>query len=77
MRTRTSQKSLGGKRTKDEGLLTIAAESIGSTIGALIGSATAARKAMTQKDGVRSVKRRNKELVQKSKQTRRRTKTKR
>lgn len=77
MRTRTSQKSLGGKRAKDEGLLTSAAESIGSTIGAIVGSAAAARKAMTQKDGIRSVKRRGKKLAQKSKQTRRRTKTKR
>jgi hypothetical protein len=77
MKTRTSQKTLGGKRTTDDGILTSAAESIGSTIGAIVGSAAAARKVMTQKDGIRSVKRRSKKLVQKSKQTRRRTKTKR
>lgn len=67
MKTRTSKKSIGGKRTNDESLLTSAAESIGSTIGAFVGSATAARKAMTQSHGIRNPKRRGKKPVRRSK----------
>jgi len=76
MKTRTSKKGLRGKRSKakDEGLLTSVAESIGSTIGNIIGSANAAQKAMTSSREIRSVERLGKKLVRTSKKGRRRTK---
>jgi hypothetical protein len=74
MKTRTSKKSLGGKRSKnkDEGLLTSMAESIGSTIGNIVGSATAAQEAMTPSRGIRNVEHGGKKLAK----GRRRSKTK-
>jgi hypothetical protein len=68
-----SKKAVGGKHTKEVGLLTSVAESIGSTIGTFVGSANAAKKAMTKDDGERGVKRRGKRLVRKSKTARHRT----
>jgi hypothetical protein len=71
----TSKKTaLAANRKKDEGLLTTVAESIGSTIGTIVGSANAAQKAMTQSDGARSVKRQGKRLTRKSKIAKSRTK---
>lgn len=70
-------KALAGKRNKDEGLLTTMVESIGSTMGAIVGRANAAQKALTKSPEVRSVKRKVKKLRGKTKKARRNTKTKR
>ena len=71
VKTRTVKKSRGGKRGKDAGLLTSVAESIGSTIGTIVGGANAAQKALTKNRGLRGVKRVRKKLVRKNKQVRR------
>jgi hypothetical protein len=70
-------KARAGKHNKVEGRLIGVAESIGSTIGTIVGSANAAQKALTQSQGMRSVKRRGKKLVRKSQKATRRTKTQR
>jgi hypothetical protein len=44
------------KQKRDEGRLIVVVESIGSTIGTIVGSANAAEKAPTQSHGIRSVK---------------------
>ncbi len=56
MKTKTAKRSLSGKRRKDEGLLTSVAESIGSTIGTIVGRANSAQKALTENRGTRGVK---------------------
>ena len=62
-------KALAGKRNKDEGILTTVAESIGSTMGTIVGRANAAQKALSQTSGPRHVKRENKKLGGKTKKT--------
>lgn len=74
MKTRTAKKSRGGK---DAGLLTSVAESIGSTIGTIVGGANAAQKALTKNRRTRGVKHLGKKLVRKSKIVSRRAKTQR
>jgi hypothetical protein len=75
MKRGTSKRTLGGKRKKDEGLLTNVAESIGSTLGTIVGSANAAQKAIAQSDAILSFKRRGKKFARKSKTARRGIKT--
>jgi hypothetical protein len=70
-------KALAGKRKNDEGLLSSMAESIGSTMGAFVGRANAAQKALTSRPEVRNVKREGKKLRGKSKTAGRSTRTKR
>ena len=70
-------KALAGKRNKDEGVLTTMAESIGSTMGTIVGRANAAQKALTSRPEVRSVKRKGKKLRGKSTRAGRSTKTQR
>lgn len=70
-------KALAGKRNKDEGLFTAMAESIGSTMGTIVGRANAAQKALKSSPEVRRVKRGGKKLRGKSKRAGRSTKTQR
>jgi hypothetical protein len=70
-------KALAGKRNKDEGMLTTMAESIGSTMGTIVGRANAAQKALSQNPGANNVKRAGKKLRAKSKRAGRSTKTQR
>ena len=60
-------KSRERKRKKGEAFLIRVAESIGSTMGTIVGRANAAQKAMTQSPVARTVKREGKKLVGKSK----------
>jgi hypothetical protein len=75
MKRRTLTKTLGGKRKKDEGLLTNLAESIGSTIGTIVGSAEAAQKTIAQSDAILSFKGRGKKFARRSKTARSGSKT--
>jgi hypothetical protein len=75
MKRGTSKKTLGGNRKKDEGLLTNVAESIGSTIGTIVGSAKAAQKTIAKSDAILSFKGRGKKFARRSKTTRRGSKT--
>jgi hypothetical protein len=70
-------KALAGKRNKDQGLLTTMAESIGSSMGTIVGRANAAQKALTQSSVVRNAKREGKKLRGKSKRAGRSTTTQR
>jgi hypothetical protein len=70
-------KALAGKRNKAEGLLTTMAESIGSTMGMIVGRANAAQKVMISSSEVRSVKRIGKKFRGKGKRAGRSTKTQR
>ena len=54
-------------RKKGEAFLISVAESIGSTMGTIVGKASAAQKAVTQSPVARTVKREGKKLVGKSK----------
>lgn len=60
-------KSRERKRKKGEAFLISVAESIGSTMGTIVGRANAAQKAVTQSPVARTVKREGKKLVGKSK----------
>ena len=66
-------KALVGKRKVDEGLLTTMAESIGSTMGTIVGRANAVQKALTSSPEARSVKREGKKLTGKNKKADRMT----
>jgi hypothetical protein len=70
-------KALAGKRNKDEGMLTTMAESIGSTMGTIVGRANAAQKALSQNSVANNVKRKGKKLRGKTKKAGRSTTTQR
>ena len=60
-------KSHERKRKKGEAFLINVAESIGSTMGTIAGTASAAQKAVTESPVARTVKREGRTLVRKSK----------
>jgi hypothetical protein len=66
-------KAHAAKHTKDEGRLISVAESIGSTMGMIVGRANAAQKGLTRRPVARIVKREGKKLVGKSKKAGRKT----
>jgi hypothetical protein len=67
MKWSKQMKSRERKRKKGEAFLISVAESIGSTMGTIVGRANAAQKAVTQSPVARTVKREGKKLVGKSK----------
>jgi len=67
MKWSKQMKSRERKRKKGEVFLISVAESIGSTMGTIVGMANAAQKAVTQSPVARTVKREGKKLVGKSK----------
>jgi hypothetical protein len=60
-------KELAGKSYKGQSLFTTVAESIGTTMGAIVSSANAAQKALTKGPAIRSVKRNATKLKGKAK----------